>query len=258
MKKPTSTALVPDRTGAPAKPKLAEPTAMTVRLRVPLRSMGKTPGARINAWHKLAIDFGKSSIAAGIMAGWELSQVRKACNHGQWLDWLRNNTVISDRTAERYMSVFARTIGAARTALPNPVPMEVQPSLNELEAVCADVDAKSISALYAQLRLLKRSENHGGVREGAGRKPKAAPGTEEDVAAQLEAVASAPALLWAAAKDAVDKLAQLDAERDFLSRLETGDLATFVNLLVPLAQKAAALLSKRLGAADGAVERFGS
>lgn len=156
----------------------AEPTAATIALRLP-KIQGKTPGERINFLHKLSVASGKVSIAAGILAGWELSRARAACDHGQWLVWLQNNTEISEQTARNYMAVYGKTLGASRAALPQPIPMEKPPTPKEVKAASANVEANSITALYAQLHLVKRSDNHGGARPGAGRKPKAAESSVE-------------------------------------------------------------------------------
>ncbi len=251
MKKPSSTSLVPVPKNAKPKvvePEIVEPSALTVSFRLP-KIKGKTPGARINFLHRLSVASGKVSIAAGILAGWELARARAACDHGQWLTWLENNTEITAQTARNYMEVYAKTLGAARAALPKPVPAETPPSAKEVAAASANVEAKSLSALYAQLRLLKRSDNHGGAREGAGRKPKAAPGGKEDVASRLDAAANNPELLWATAKSALDALVQLDADKDFLHRLSDEHLAAVVSCLEPLAEKARKLFADRATAA---------
>ena len=254
QKTATSTALVPARAAAarpvrlprPA-PEPAEPTARTLSVRLPMRIKGKTPGARINEWHKLAVVSGKASIAASIMAGWELAQARAACDHGQWLAWLQKNTALSDETARRYLTVFAQTVGAARAALPKPVPLEVQPTMAELEGACADVEAKSLTALYGQLRLLKRNPKHGGFRKGAGRHRNPDPGSEEAVAAELDDAVQTSAILWAAVRGALDELVRLDAEENFLSHLPDDHLSEAAAVLSDLARKAGEILKSRLG-----------
>jgi hypothetical protein len=235
MKKKTPSALVPVRKAKPA----AEPTAVTIAARLP-KIKGKTPGERINFLHQLSVASGKLSIVAGILAGWELSKARAACDHGAWLAWLEANTAISKSTAQNYIAVYASTLGAARASLPEPVPLATAPTNAELQAAAANVEASSITGLYQQLQLLKRNANHGGPRPGAGRKPKA-----EDVAAELEAVAQAPELIWASAKGALDILVRLDEEKDFLRRLGDEQLAAVVSILGPLAQKAAELFAGR-------------
>lgn len=238
-KRSKTTALVPVRK---SRSEPAESTALTVSFRLP-KIQGKTPGERINFLHKLSVESGKASIAAGILAGWELSKVRQACDHGSWLTWLQKNTEISVQTARNYMTVYAKTLGASRAALPQPVPMETPPTPKEIKAASANAEANSITALYAQLHLIKRNPKHGGSREGAGRKAKAE--GEEAVAAELEAVGQTPALLWASARGALDTLVKLDHDRDFLSRLTNEQLAAFSETLSPLLEKAASILADR-------------
>ena len=239
-KLPKTTTLVPVRKN---RLEPAEPTALTVAFSLP-KIQGKTPGERINFLHKLSVASGKVSIAAGILAGWELSRARAACDHGQWITWLQNNTDISYATARNYMEVYAKTLGASRAALPQPIPMEKPPTPKEIKAASANVEANSISALYAQLHLIKRSENHGGAREGSGRKKKA-----QDVESALDAVAQNETLLWASANGALDTLVQLDADKDFLHRLSDEHLAAVVSCLEPLAEKARKLFADRATAA---------
>ena len=137
------------------------------------RIKGKTPGERINFLHQLSVASGKLSIAAAILAGWELLQIHGAIPHGEWLSWLQKHTALSEATARRYMAVYSSTLGVARAALPKPKPPTEAPSQEELQEACANVEASSITGLYQQLQLLKRNANHGGAREGAGRKAKA-------------------------------------------------------------------------------------
>lgn len=237
--KPQSKTLVPE---------VIEPTALTVKTSRMPAIKGKTPGQRINFLHRLSVASGKLSIAAGIMAGWELRMVKDKLEHGQWLDWLAANTDISPRTATNYMSVYSQTIGAARAALAEPVPLETRPSLAELNEAAANVDAPTLNSLYKQLKILKGNPDHGGKRKGAGRKTKG-----EDVAAELDAVTQSEAVLWASAKSSLDNLVQLDAERDVMHRLSDDHLATVVSILGDLSKKAASAFKQRLPGRDALV-----
>lgn len=253
----TSNVLVPAQVTRPVRlprpsAEPTEPTALTVAIRLPHRAPGKTPGARINAWHKIAVASGKASIAAGIMAGWELANARQGCNHGQWLAWLRKNTAISPDTATRYLTVFAQTVGAARAARPKPVALDVQPTMTELEAACSDVEVKSLTALYGQLRLIKRNANHGGDRREAAAanghhvgRPAKGSGEEQAEAAELDAIANNPALLYAAIRGPLDELWKLHRERDVFARLGTEELAAAQAILRDLAAAAAEALEAR-------------
>ena len=79
----------PHTTPTPIEPEsVHEPTALTVKSTRMPKIKGKTPGQRINFLHRLSVASGKLSIAAGIMAGWELSRAKAKCDHGQWLAWL--------------------------------------------------------------------------------------------------------------------------------------------------------------------------
>lgn len=164
---PSTSADVPVRIEPHAR---AAQDALAVHLRLP-PIQGRTPGERINFLHALSVESGVVSIAAAIYAGWELSQVREKCTHGSWYAWLEKNTAISPPTALRYIGVYAKHLAEARAALPDPVPSTVPPSAAELEAACANTDAKTLTDLYVQQGLVKRSSNWGGAREGSGRPP---------------------------------------------------------------------------------------
>jgi len=115
----------------------------------------------------------------------------------------------------------------------------------------------------ASLRLLREAGQAGAQRGGrrneaaeenghrVGRPPKDAKAEEEDVAAEIEAAANAPALLWASAKGALDTLLRLDSEKDFLRRIGDDELASAAGLLAELSRKAAEILAPRLAAREG-------
>lgn len=162
------------KTKTPGKnlPARLEPTArvvsnaLTTHLHLP-PIRGKTPGERINFLHSLSVESGVISIAAAIYAGWELSNIRAKCPHGTWLTWLEKNTSISDDTARNYIKTYEKHLAEARAALPEPVAPTVPPSMEELEAACANTDAKTLTDLYIQQGLVKRNEKWGGDRRAA-------------------------------------------------------------------------------------------
>lgn len=234
----------PQKSPAPIEPEIVdEPTALTVKSTRMPKIKGKTPGQRINFLHRLSVASGKLSIAAGIMAGWELSRAKAKCDHGQWLAWLDANTDISPRTAQNYMSVYAMTVGAARAALPEPVAPDVAPTPAELNEAAANVDAPTLNSLYKQLKILKGNPDHGGKRENAGRKSKDDAASE---AAELDEIANNPALLFAAAKGPLDELWKLHRERNLFARLGDDELAQVVGVLADLSQAATAAHKLRL------------
>lgn len=235
--KPQSKTLVPE---------VVEPTALTVKSSRMPAIKGKTPGQRINFLHRLSVASGKLSIAAGIMAGWELRMVKDKLEHGQWLEWLAANTDISPATAQRYMSVFSQTIGAARAALPEPVPLDARPSLAELNEAAANVDAPTLNGLYKQLKILKGNPDHGGKRDGAGRKTKGKNGgveaAEEMVA--LDEVAETHSGAWSIVSEHLRKLQDEQREHHVFDRLEVVELAEANSILKALCKDVEAALQR--------------
>ena len=233
---------------APVEPEIVdEPTALTVKpARMP-KIKGKTPGQRINFLHRLSVASGKLSIAAGIMAGWELTRAKEKCDHGQWLAWLNANTDITPRTAQNYMTVYSMTVGAARAALPEPIAQDVAPSPAELNEAATNVDAPTLNGLYKQLKILKANADHGGARPGAGRKSK---GDAEVAAEKAASEASIRAELSAEeGRDLVQKLAgwALGADDGF-GALSDGELARAVKTLKQVLARAEEIQSAREGA----------
>ena len=232
------------KTPAPATvvPEVVQPSALTVRMNeITFPSGVETLAEKANWLHACSIELSKRSTAAAILAGWVLSVARSTCAHGQWYAWLAQNVNFHRSTADNYMHLYAQTIGAARAAARRPVPLNVEPTMLELEAAAHDVDGKSLSALYKSTRLIAAPDAWGGRREGAGRKPK-----DADVAAQLEKVATLEPALWASSKGALDTLVQLDAERDVFRRLSDDHLAQVSGILADLSKKAADILMQRI------------
>ena len=218
------------------------PSALTVRMNeIAFPSGVESLADKANWLHACSIELSKRSTAAAILAGWVLSVARSTCAHGQWYAWLEQNVRFARTTADNYMRLYAQTIGAARAAARRPIALTVEPTMQELEAAAHDVDGKSLSALYKSTRLIAAPANWGGKREGAGRKAK-----DADVAAELDKVTTLEPALYASAKSALDTLVRLDADRDFLRRLEMKHLSDVAGILADLSKKAAEILEGRL------------
>lgn len=228
----------------PITPEVIEPTALTVKSSRMPKIKGKTPGQRINFLHKLSVASGKLSIAAGILAGWELQRAKAKCDHGQWLVWLDANTDISPMTATRYMSVYAMTIGATRAAMPEPISQNVQPSMAELNEAAANVDAPTLNGLYKQLKILKGNPDHGGARENAGRKAKGAAEVAEEEMVELDKIAETPAAAWATVRDHLRPLQDAQRDRHVFDHLDLVELAEAHNILRSLFSDAEAALKR--------------
>ncbi len=235
---------------APVVPEVVQPSALTVRMNeITFPSGVETLAEKANWLHTCSIEFSKRSTAAAILAGWVLSVARSTCAHGQWYSWLEQNVSFARTTAANYMTLYAQTIGAARAAARRPVALTVEPTMRELESAAHDVDGKSLSALYKSTRLIAINPEHGGRREGAGRKPK-----DADVAAEAAAEAASSAAVRAElsaeeGRDLVAKLAgwALGADDGF-GTLPDGELARAVKTLKQVLERAEEIKSAREGA----------
>ena len=240
MKKKNTTTVVAAK--VPRDKSSDKTTALTVRLNEIVFPKGvETLGQKANFLHGYSVEASKRANGAAIMAGWVLSVARETCAHGQWMAWLAQNVSFSQQTATNYMNLYAQTLGAARAKARRPIALTVEPTVAELEAAAHDVDGSTLAALYKSTRIMAANPDHGGKREGAGRKPK-----DADVAAQLDAVTKMEPVLWAAAKGHLDELRKLDVKKDFMRRLSDEHLATVSELLSELAKKASELLVGRI------------
>ena len=213
-------------------------SALTVRVNG-LEIPDGSPAEQANALHGEFIRDALSAKARAIQCGWVLAAQRERLGHGQFENWATSNLDFTRRTAYNYIAAFENTVGAWRAQQRRPLPLSVEPSMEEIMAAAAGAQEKPLAALYRDTGVVANNPNHGGAREGAGRKPK-------DVAAELKAVAEHEAVLWASARGALDTLVQLDG-RDFLHRLSDEHLAQFATKLDKLAQKAAKMLLERVG-----------
>lgn len=222
----------------------AEPSALTVRAcdEITFPPGVETLGEKANFLHAYSIEASKRSTGAAILAGWVLSVARSTCAHGQWLGWLQQNVNFTIRTANNYLTLYAQTVGARRAEMRRPIPLTTPPTADELEAAAHDVDGKALSALYKSTRLIAAPANWGGAGRGQGRKPRDA----EKEAAELDAIANNPALLFAAVKGPLDELWRLHRERDVFARLGDEELRDVVNVLQPLYKCAAGVLEDRM------------
>lgn len=230
------------RPSAPPRETEAAPTtALTVRLNEIVFPKGvETLGQKANFLHGYSVEASKRANGAAIMAGWVLSVARSTCAHGQWMAWLAQNVSFSQQTATNYMNLYARTLGKARAEARRPIALNVEPTVAELEAAAHDVDGSTLAALYKSTRIMAANPDHGGKREGAGRKPK-----DADVAAQLDAVVNSPALLIASIREPLSTVYKTWRERDVFARIDLKDLAQVTATLNELASAATAALKAR-------------
>ena len=221
----------------------AAQTALTVRMgEIAFPEGVETLGEKANFLHAYSVESAKRSTGAAIMAGWILAVARSTCPHGTWYNWLEKNVSFDKRTAQNYLSLYAKTLGARRAAARRPIALTVEPTIEELEEAAHDVNGKSLSALYKSTRLMATPNNWGGPDRGQGRKPKDA---AEEESAALDAVVNSPALLIASIREPLATVYQTWRERDVFARIELGDLAQVTATLNELASAATAALKAR-------------
>lgn len=220
-----------------------ETTALTVHLSEIVFPEGvETLGEKANFLHGYSVEASKRANGAAIMAGWVLSVARSTCAHGQWYAWLQQNVTFGKSTATNYMNLYAQTLGKARENARRPIALEVQPTVEELEAAAHDVDGSTLSALYKSTRIIATPEGWGGKRKGAGRK---AADEAADISAELDEVANSPALLIAAIREPIATVYKAWRERDVFARIDMSDLAVVAASLNELATAATSALKAR-------------
>lgn len=205
------------------------------------------PGERISYHISMGQYHGRVAFAHLILAGWELAVQKQAIGYGGWAAWCAGNLHISSKTADRYVLLYQKTVGAARSEAA--IPLAKRVTSKELEAATVGMEGKSATRVMVDLEIIKR-EDWGGDRSDkaaknghkVGRKPK----DDAAVAAELKAVAENESVIWASAKGSIDNLVQLDSGRDMFHRLSGDHLAAVAGLLADLSKKAAAALEQRL------------
>ena len=240
MKKKNSTAVVAAK--VPRDKATAAP-ALTVHLSEIVFPKGvETLGQKADFLHGYFVEASKRANGAAIMAGWVLSVARETCAHGQWMAWLAQNVSFSQQTATNYMNLYARTLGKARAEARRPIALNVEPTVAELEAAAHDVDGSTLAALYKSTRIMAANPDHGGKREGAGRKKK---DEDAEVAAKLDEVANSPALLIAAIREPISTVYKAWRERDVFAKIDMSDLSLVTASLQELASAAMSALKAR-------------
>ena len=229
--------------------KPAEVTAIAVRVD-DLPMPEGTPAEQANALHREFLKSAKTTAVRAVQCGWVLSNVRAACGHGAWLEWVAGNLDFSERTARNYIAAYEKTVGAARAGMRRPVPLSVEPTMEEIESACSQVAEQPMTDLYRATGLVERRAGWGGAGRGQGRKPKDA----ETEAAELAAIANNPALLFAAVKGPLDELWRLHRERNVFARLGDEELTQVVGVLQPLYKYAAGILKDRAESRTGRAE----
>ena len=146
-------------------------TALTVRMDAPPIPEG-SPAEQANALHREFIQSAVSAKIRAVQCGWVLAAQRERIGSGQWIGWVRNLD-FSQRTAYNYITAYESTVGAYRAQQRRPLPLSVEPTMNEIGAATAGAQEKPLAQLYRATGVVENNPNHGGAREGAGRKAEA-------------------------------------------------------------------------------------
>lgn len=183
---------------------------------------------------------GRVALAHIIEAGRELAIQKQLLGYGQWSNWCDGNLDITQRTADKYIETFQRTIGVQRTA--QGVSLDKKILKKELEAATVGMEEKTVRQAMIEIGVIKSHASWGGKRDGAGRKAKDA---AADEAAALDEVANSPALLIAAIREPIATVYKAWRERDVFARIDMSDLAVVAASLNELATAATSALKAR-------------
>ena len=146
-------------------------TALTVRMDA-LPIPEGSPAEQANALHREFIQSAVSAKIRAVQCGWVLAAQRERIGSGQWIGWVRNLD-FSQRTAYNYITAYESTVGAYRAQQRRPLPLSVEPTMKEIGAATAGAQEKPLAQLYRATGVVENNPNHGGAREGAGRKAEA-------------------------------------------------------------------------------------
>lgn len=114
-----------------------------------------------------AREHGRCAIAHIIEAGRELALQKQLLGYGQWAEWCENNLEIAQKTADRYVETFQRTVGAAR--IEQGVSLDKKILKKELEAATVGMEEKTVRQAMIEIGVIKPAGSWGGKRKGAGR-----------------------------------------------------------------------------------------
>ena len=108
---------------------------------------------------------GRVALAHIIEAGRELAIQKQLLGYGQWSNWCDGNLDITQRTADKYIETFQRTIGVQRTA--QGVSLDKKILKKELEAATVGMEEKTVRQAMIEIGVIKSHSSWGGKRDGA-------------------------------------------------------------------------------------------
>jgi len=153
-------------------------TALTVRVDT-LAIPDGSPAEQANALHSSFLHSAVSAKIRAVQCGWVLSAQRERIGYGQWKNWV-GELDFSQSTAYNYINAYESTVGTYRRQQRRPLPLSIEPTMEEIEEATKVTKEKPLAALLRDTGVVENNPNHGGVRNGAGRKAAAAAAVSGD------------------------------------------------------------------------------
>ena len=190
---------------------------------------------RINYYHRLSRAAGEVSIKAALAAGLELARIQIGRPGRLFEEWVEANCEFARRTAFRYMAAVRETLGRDG-GMARLLEGSDDDRREAVEEYAAKSDSKSLTELYVDLGIVKKTpSNLGGKREGAGRPRKL---TLEQMQQQADALAKDPEAAWAELAQLAAKIDVFIKYRDGLDLVGTDHLREFSKIVNSWTQRA--------------------
>lgn len=206
------------------------------------------PGERINFHLGMARHHGRLAIAHIIWAGWELAIQKRQLGYGAWASWCKNCLECSQKSADRYVQFYGKTIGERRAG--NGIPLATRLTHKEVDTATVGMDGKSVRAAMIDLNIIakpdpEKKDSWGGKRVGAGhpKKNKDESEAKEEMVA-LDEIAETPASAWATVRDHLRPLQDAQRDHHVIDHLNLVELAEAHSILKSLCSDAEAALKR--------------
>ena len=236
---------------APALPHADNVTALTVQLTA-LPIPEGSPAEQANALHCDFLRHAVTSKVRAIQCGWVLALQRERLGHGQWSAWVAQNINFTIRTVQNYLVAFHTTVGAFRAQMRRPLPLSVEPTVEEITAAAAyaaerqaesNAKERPLAALYRETGVVEGNQNWGGKGRGQGRKPKGEASGEAEMV-ELDKVAETASSAWATVRDHLRPLQDAQRDHHVIDHLDIVELAEAHSILKALCSDAEAALKR--------------
>ena len=199
------------------------------------------PAERINFHLGMARHHGRHAIAHIIWAGWELAIQKQQLGYGAWASWCKNCLDCSQKSADRYVQFYGKTIGERRAG--NGIPLATRLTHKEVETATVGLEQESATRAMIDLDIIKRPAGWGGKRAGAGHPTRdEASGKAEMV--ELDKVADTHANAWSICSEYLRKLQDAQRDHRVIDRLDLVELAEVRSILKSLSEATEAAIKR--------------